>query len=64
MAWKKYGTEPAIKEIWEAVAHVTRYGRATLNEALRLPPHHMARYLEAISGIIDAENGPAGLREK
>jgi hypothetical protein len=62
--WKRYGVEGRINEIWDMIAYATRYGRATLTEALRLPEQHSNSYLSAIARIIEKENGPSGLGEK
>jgi hypothetical protein len=65
VAWRKVGTANAIKEIWSEVAHATRYGRATLTEALSLNRHHLGSYLQAVNEIVSAENGAGGgMREK
>jgi hypothetical protein len=65
VAWRKVGTAGAIKEIWSEVAHATRYGRATLSEALTMDRYHLSHFLGAVNDIVSAENGAgAGLREK
>lgn len=52
-----HDVEGAIAEVWDRVAFMTRYGKATLTEALcELDRVDAADYIAAIGRIVQQEN--------
>lgn len=60
VAWKANDTEAALSLLWRRVAYATRYGRATLGEALNLDPWALGAFCEAVSEIVSQENKSGG----
>jgi hypothetical protein len=64
LAWRRVGTEEALELLWDQMAYATRYGRASLGEALRLDTRALDRYLSAVVRIIKNESGPPALHNE
>lgn len=56
VTWRKAGTEQGMKKVWDRVAYATRYGNASLTEALHLDQEALQFYIEAVADIVRQEN--------
>lgn len=60
LAWRDHDIEEATGLLWSRVAYATRYGRATLGEALGMDQFHLERYLRAVAKIVEQEQDKGG----
>jgi hypothetical protein len=60
IAWRKQGTEVPLELLWKRVAYATRYGRASLTEALQLDEWALIQFCQAVSEIVRDENHSPG----
>lgn len=56
VTWRKAGTTQGLENLWGRVAYATRYGNATMGEALELDQAALQGYIEAVSDIVRKEN--------
>ncbi len=56
VTWRKAGKQQGIEKVWNRVAYATRYGNATLTEALVLDQRDLQDFIEALSEIVREEN--------
>ncbi len=64
LAWRAVSTEEALELLWRNVAYATRYGRATLTEALLLDQLALEQFLGAVGSIVEKENETTGLNNR
>lgn len=58
LAWRQHGIEAAKKSIWSRVAYALRYSHgATLTEIVRLEHDDLTALNNALSDIVQEENG-------
>ena len=49
-----------MRLLWKRVAYATRYGRATLGEAMSLGQDDLQAFIEAVGEIVKEENQSPG----
>jgi hypothetical protein len=56
----RMGPDSVERRVWRALAYACRYGHQPLAEMLHLGTYQLAMLTEALSGIVQEENGAKG----
>lgn len=57
MAWRGIDRQLAVSHVMKRLAYACRYGNTTLTEVVHLDQMFLQDFLEAVSEIVEQENG-------